>query len=211
MRRSALALVAANLVPLYGVLALGWTVGPILLFYWSENLVVGFFNVLKMARAQGSVANSRTTLNGRPVTMDSRGCLIFFFIVHYGIFTLAHGVFVIALFQPRGENLLWEIIPALLFLFASHGYSFFRHFIHGGEYRTVPFTRLFWQPYRRVIIMHLTIILGGFLVQALDSPLGVLLVLVALKILIDLMAHGWEHRGDARKSAPGEAAAGGRP
>ena len=87
MRSSALALVIANLAPLYGVLALGWKVAPIMVFYWAENLVVGFFNVLKMARAQGDVRNSGTTVNGRPVTMESRKGMILFFVIHYGGFT----------------------------------------------------------------------------------------------------------------------------
>ena len=55
LRASALALVVANLMPLAGVLALNWNVTPIMVFYWTENLVIGFYNVLKMRRAQGSV------------------------------------------------------------------------------------------------------------------------------------------------------------
>ena len=98
LRASTLALLAANLMPLLGVLAFDWSVAPIMIFYWSENLVVGFYNVLKMRRAQGSVAGSNTSLNGRPVQEADRGAMIFFFIVHYGIFTLVHGVFVMVLF-----------------------------------------------------------------------------------------------------------------
>jgi len=72
----------ANLVPLFGVLALGWNVTPIMIFYWSENLVVGFYNVLKMRRAQGSVAGSNTTLNGRQVAQTDRRAMIAFFMSH---------------------------------------------------------------------------------------------------------------------------------
>ena len=51
LRSSALALTIANLVPLFGVLALGWRGGALIVFYWAETLVIGFFAVLKMLRA----------------------------------------------------------------------------------------------------------------------------------------------------------------
>jgi hypothetical protein len=187
-------LVVANLVPLYGVLALGWKVAPIMVFYWTENLVIGFFNVLKMSRAQGAVGDSRMTLNGKPVTRDSRKALIFFFTVHYGGFTLGHGVFVLVMFSPALENVFSELGLALLVLSISHGYSYRRNFIGRGEYIHVSFTTLFWQPYARVIVMHLAIILGGALAASLGAPLGALLVLVGLKTVIDLIAHWLERR-----------------
>ncbi len=191
---SALALLAANLVPLYGVLALGWKVAPILVFYWVENLVVGFFNILKMARAQGALGDSYMTLNGKPVTRDSRKALMFFFALHYGGFTLGHGVFVMVMFSPGLRNLPGEMGLALLVLSVSHGYSYRRNFIGRGEYLNVSFARLFWQPYARVIVMHLTIIVGGALAAGLGSPLGALLVLVGLKTVIDLVSHRLERK-----------------
>jgi hypothetical protein len=194
LRSSALALVMANLMPLYGVLALGWKVAPILVFYWTENLVVGFINVLKMARAKGAVNAPNMTMNGRPVTQDSRKGLIIFFIFHYGGFTLGHGVFVMTLFHPERQSLPGEIILALLVLCISHGYSYQRNFIRSGEYLQASFARLFWQPYVRVVVMHITILAGGALAQSMGSPLGALLVLVALKTLIDLGGHWLEHK-----------------
>lgn len=194
VRSSTLALVVANLAPLYGVLALGWKVAPILVFYWVENLVVGFFNVLKMSRAQGAVGDSKMTLNGQPVTQGSRKALVYFFVLHYGIFTLAHGGFVLVMFSPDLKNALAELSLALLVLSISHGYSYRRNFIGRGEYLRVSFARLFWQPYARVIVMHLTIIAGGALAASLGAPLGALLVLVGLKTVIDLVAHWLEHR-----------------
>lgn len=194
IRSSALALVIANLAPLYGVLALGWKIAPIMVFYWTENVVVGILNILKMARAEGSVADSRTTLNGKPVTQGSRKALMFFFAVHYGFFTLGHGVFVMAVFSPDLENAASELILALLVLGASHGYSYRRNFIGRGEYLRVSFATLFWQPYPRIVIMHITILAGGALAGAMGSPIGGLLVLVGLKTLIDLGAHWLERK-----------------
>jgi len=55
---SLVALVIANALPLVGVLFLGWTVFPLVLLYWLENVVVGGFNVAKLLLAQPRVASS---------------------------------------------------------------------------------------------------------------------------------------------------------
>ena len=52
--RSAILLVAANLIPLVGVLLFGWSLWTILVLYWVENGIVGFWNVPKLLLAQGS-------------------------------------------------------------------------------------------------------------------------------------------------------------
>lgn len=194
LHSSALALVVANLVPVYGVLALGWKVAPIMVFYWTENLVVGFFNVLKMARARGPVGEPRMALNDKPVTEGSRRALISFFVLHYGLFTLVHGVFVMALFSPGRKESIAQLAMALLVLSISHGYSYRRNFIGRGEYLRASFVKLFWQPYARIIVMHVTIIAGGALAAAMGAPIGVLLVLVGLKTAFDLGAHWLERR-----------------
>ncbi len=194
LRASTLALLTANLMPLLGVLALNWNVAPIMIFYWSENLVVGFYNVLKMRRAQGSVEGSGTTLNDRPVHESDRKAMILFFFAHYGLFTLVHGLFILIMFGARMHGAISELGLALLFLTFSHGVSYRRNFIGRGEYQRVAFTTLFWQPYARVVIMHITILAGGAWAQAKGSPVYALVVLVTLKTLIDLGLHLLERR-----------------
>jgi hypothetical protein len=54
-------------------------------------------------------------------------------------------------------------------------------------------------PYARVVILHVTIILGAFVVAFLGAPIGALIVLVALKTAFDLGLHLRERRrADAR-------------
>jgi hypothetical protein len=48
-------------------------------------------------------------------------------------------------------------------------------------------------PYRRIAVLHIAIIAGGFLVASLGSPLGLLAALVALKIGMDIMLHNRAH------------------
>ena len=51
---------------------------------------------------------------------------------------------------------------------------------------------LMMRPYGRIIVLHITIILGAFLTMALGDPLWLLVVLVVLKSLVDLAMHGQE-------------------
>ena len=49
--------------------------------------------------------------------------------------------------------------------------------------------QLMQRPYGRIIILHVTIIAGGFLVTVLDNPFWMLPVLVVVKTSIDLRMH----------------------
>jgi len=79
-------------------------------------------------------------------------------------------------------------------LAASHLFSFIWNYLYRGEFRRAALTELMQQPYGRVVVLHLTILLGGFAAMLLGSPLWALLLLIGLKIALDLKAHLKEHR-----------------
>lgn len=174
---SAWFLLAANLVPLLGVLAFGWDLGTVMALFWAENAVIGVFMILRIAVVAGWGAFF----------------LVPFFALHYGVFTLVHGAFVLLLFVGDADATLRAVVPGIGALLLSHGVSFVVNFLLGSER---PVTRgmstasdLMVAPYRRVVVMHLTIIGGGFLILLLGAPVYALLLLVALKTGIDLRAH----------------------
>jgi Family of unknown function (DUF6498) len=214
------ALVLANLVPLFGVLFLGWDVGSLVVLYWSENLVIGGYTILKMLlKARGS-----------------ERFLVLFFTLHYGGFCAIHGFFVLQLTRFAGENwghpaaITWpgplaiiqmfinlaqqlmaaaprEFLLACLALVISHGVSFVLVYLGQKEYAHTTMSELMNAPYRRIAVLHIAIIAGGFLVAKMGSPLGLLVVLVALKIGMDIILHNRSHapRSQAAPSnAPGE-------
>ena len=200
---SAVVLVLVNLVPVYGVLALGWDVFPVVLLFWLENVVVGVLNVLRL-------------LVARPQEGASWAAKIFlvpFFCVHYGVFTLVHGIFVIVLFSGAelgdalGPDALatgvretistWEFGIPLLLLAGSHLFSFVWNFVLGGEYRRSTLKEIMIRPYGRIVVLHLAILFGGFLTMSLGSPVWALLLLIALKIGLDVKGHLRTHRRDA--------------
>ncbi|NQT02211.1 MAG: hypothetical protein HQ580_09320 [Planctomycetes bacterium] len=78
-----IALLAANAIPLFGVLFLDWDAFFIVLLYWSENLVIGFYTILKIVFSAVS----------HPAVHLGKLILIPFFIIHYGGFTAGHGLF----------------------------------------------------------------------------------------------------------------------
>ncbi len=49
------------------------------------------------------------------------------------------------------------------------------------------------EPYQRVVIMHVTLIIGGALRLLLNAPLAALILLILLKIVVDLKAHQKQH------------------
>ena len=183
---------AANATPLVGVLFLHWTVFSVLLLYWCENVIVGGFNVLRMLTADP----------GDGAAWAGKLFLIPFFCFHYGMFTFVHGLFVLTLFgdtsmrhnsfSPGGLVAAVEhagIGVGVAFLFLSHGVSFVHNYLMSGENRRASLPLLMAQPYARVMIMHVTILLGGFLVQAAGAPILAIVLLVILKTAIDLRAH----------------------
>ena len=201
-----LALLLANLIPVFGVLFMDWDVGAIIVLYWAENLVVGMYTILKMlvAGGYGAIGN------------------ILFFCVHYGGFAAIHGMFVLKLTEYAGISTLqtaetsWpgplvlaeklyhlvgnilnaapdEFLWVLLAMVLSHGVSFLLLFIGQDEYRVTTTSKLMRAPYQRVAILHITVIIGAFLIAKLDSPIGLLLVLVALKTGMDIILHNRTH------------------
>jgi hypothetical protein len=194
---SVLLLLAANLVPLYGVLFLDWKVFPLLMLFWLENVIVGVFNVFKMILASPA----------KPATWLGKVVAVPFFCIHYGMFTLVHGFFVFAMFsgdffgnaadldtasiiQTLGT---YQIGWAALALLLSHFISFTVNYIGKGEYKQSSLSDLMGQPYGRVVVLHVTILLGGFLIGFLGSPVIALLLLIVLKMYIDVQAHLKEH------------------
>jgi hypothetical protein len=138
--------------------------------------------------------------------------LIPFFCFHYGMFTFVHGVFVVALFgggMNHGAGFLnvpmiLQIIRdnhlALPFagLAVSRIISFCQNFLWRGEFRHTNVMVQMVQPYGRVVLMHVTILIGGFLMMLLHSPAAGLALLVVLKMAFDLAGH----QGEREKFLP---------
>jgi hypothetical protein len=200
------ALIVANLIPLVGALFFSWNVWMILIVYWLENGVVGVFNVLKMLKAEGAPGDAAANwrMNGRPVNDVSKAGLVPFFVMHYGIFWFVHGVFVLMLpvfgsMESDAVDMVTGFQPltipfAVLALMISHGLSYWFNFIKGGEYRRVSAAGQMFAPYGRLVVLHITIIIGGMAIAFTGAPAAAVAILVGLKTVLDVGFHLAEHR-----------------
>lgn len=187
-------LIIANLVPLYGALVLGWNIFAIVLSYCLETFAIGVFHVFKMLAAkEGGVL---------------KFFMVPFFIFHYNMFVLVQTFFVVIFMSKKNshqdqndghyEQLVdnavidnWWWFP--LILMVSHLFSFFFNYIGKKEYKTKNVMDMMIEPYGRIFIQQFTVIGGAFLMIALGSPIGLLLILIVLKIAVDLISHIKEH------------------
>lgn len=191
------ALVVTNLLPLVGVFLFKWDAALILLLYWMENVIIGVINLIKLAKVKADPG-------GPPL-----GFVLPFFLAHYGIFTFVHGVFVMV-FSSVGSDGLADVGPNLgmitqlfsskwfvinlLALAVSHGFSLMTNFFGKKEYEKLTRKDQMMQPYARIIVLHIALLFGGVITIYFGNPVGVLVILIAGKIVLDLKLHNKEHR-----------------
>jgi hypothetical protein len=184
-------IIASNLLPIFGLLFLGWSMGSVMILYWVENIMVGFFTLLKMIFADEQAGMWLVRLPA-----------MLFFCVHFGGFCAVHLIFILVLFMPQfHQPLNLQAIPAvfldllvglwlpILGMFISYSISFYQHYLGDGVYQRVTIYNLMAEPYPRIIPMHFGLILAGFFVVALGSPIGVVILLVLLKTGAEVLAY----------------------
>ena len=67
------------------------------------------------------------------------------------------------------------------------------NYLGKGEWKVQTVAQLFSSPYKRIIVMHLTLLLGMFASFIFGQSIFILLIFVALKIVVDLRAHVQQH------------------
>jgi hypothetical protein len=204
---STVILLAANLLPLLGIVFWHWDAFLLLVLYWMETAVIGFWTIMAIVAAPLETV-------GPAARGTSRLFIVSFFIVHAGIFMSVHFMFLWQLFSgawSRDVHGVGDFIRVIVIgtglwvplaaLFVSRGVSFLLTTFGG---RLLPAWLAPAQPdagdnllsekgllggfYGRIIVMHVTIIFGGFIAIAIGS-IAPLVFLVVLKTWIDLKLH----------------------
>lgn len=212
--RSAWFLVGANVLPLLGALLLGWDLGTIMALFWAENLVVGVYAILRIAlvaRWFGLFLVPFFTFHYGIFTLG-HGVFVFALFVGEATFVRTLGTVVpavVALFLSHGASFVTNFLRGgeRDRMRAAVGTIKMRKTGPGSWEGDVPADlppesarglldvgKLMSAPYRRVVVMHVTIIAGGFLLAAFGSTAPALALLVVLKTGIDLRAHLQERR-----------------
>ena len=192
---STAALVAGNLVPLFGAAHLGWSLPGILVMYWIETGVIGPINALKILKAM------RLTGSGgeRKISRESGGSswiLSLGWLGIYEFFWLFVGVLVLQIagggFYLGASRTGWTGAPLDVVLWGTAGLvgsqlvSFYLDYVRGDRYRRVSSLELLRDPFVRVFVLFGAITLGGVGIAILGAPIGFLVILVIVKTVLEV-------------------------
>ena len=179
-----------NLIPVAGVLWLGWDAGQILMLYWVENLIIGVMALVRILTARGV----DEPVNGAPPEGPVRlGC---FFTFHYGVFTLVHGVFTMVLASRilGCADVLWSRVFAnpvfhwaVLAAAAIQVVILVRDWWRSGLWRrSTPFMEMF-RPYGRIVVLHVTVLACAWWLSETSAPAWAVLILCLTKAVVELV------------------------
>jgi len=179
----------SNLLPLLGVLFLGWDVYTLLVYYWCETLIVAFWTVVTIACRKGKIG----VRSDDPATRTGSPYAALLVAMHVGVFIAIHLLLMSTLYGQEWPGHLDS--PAV----------FIETFIIGqGLWPMLTLTfiqraAVFWDAggaenlppavvglYVRIAVIQVVIVLGAWGVMLLDSGLIGVVLLVAAKTMLDL-------------------------
>ena len=185
-----LAAIGSAVVMAVGIAVFGWPTFTVLALYWLENVIVGGLTALRIL-----AAGSRTARYGESLAATA------FFCVHYGLFCAVHGIIVATLFggmrsmsgtidplflmidRIAADRLGVLVVAAMIVAAALDAWRAMAA-VDAGDGKAVR--RIMAEPYGRIVVLHVVLLAGGFLMAALQLPSLAALLLVAIKLLYDL-------------------------
>ncbi len=206
-------LIIANLIPVIGVLFLSWSAKEVFLVYCLETIIIGCFTLLKML-ITGLVKKKDDWHSQGSVSKQPFWLFMLFFLVHYGLFvTVQMGIFFafsdigdqfgITFFNffSKWSSMLTNDTYIMLAVFiVSYGFRFTTDFILSGDYKTSSLGYLMFQPYGRIFIQQLTVILGSMFLSFGAGKIFIL-VFALIKIFFEVFI---DFDSIFRKAAKGE-------
>lgn len=185
LRNPLITILLVNLIPVIGILFFEWRIGHVVVLFWLESMMIGFFNLLRILLAQGK--------NG--LVPQKRIGTALFFLVHYFGFMIGQGVFIFAAVLSKDDWMtLYKLNLPLVFagLLLFYSFNFIVDFILSGEFQRKTPDSFFFRPYGRVAIQQILILGGGWLIESgkLPRETAFTLVLVGMKIVVDFATLG---------------------
>lgn len=188
-------LLITNLIVIILAIVQKWNIGEILWIYWMQSIIIGVFYFLKILIVNNiSIELPIQNYPNRKYFGNLKYFLAVFFLIHYGIFHLVYMAFLSMPFFLNLEIYKFsfyslEILISVGLFFANHLFSFLYNFRQDRE-KKMNINSVIFQPYLRIIPIHLTIIAGGFL---FNQNIIILLFFLILKTFSDLVMHVREH------------------
>lgn len=213
-RRDAIAAALFGLIPVLGILLWNWSPLALLLLFGFENVVIGV----------RQVAMTLLVARARPTeTLGAVGQAMFF-VIHYGGFCAGHIFFSVLLVYVMGPgapppdadggypvelsvafgNALQTTGAAWLGIVGVLAFQALQmlEFVRAREAQTVSLNRLMGEPYVRIMVLHIVIIVGAGLVLNSGLPPKVFVALALYKLAVDVGEVLWRaHRKPKAKTA----------
>lgn len=209
---SLIGLLVANGFTIWLVLTEDPSLTDALWIYWGQSVVIGLLTIARIfaygiapEKMMQSIQQAKAPLSQTVANRIAKWLLAPFFLVHYGGFHLVYALFLLA-FSADIDNAtgfggqethVTVIVTAVSFFAFAHVLSFVLHH-HAEKARKTTVDEFISRAYGRIIPMHFTILLGGFLTAFFkDASLSVMLLFLTLKAVSDVGAHIAEHRNEA--------------
>jgi hypothetical protein len=184
-------LLLSNLVTVFFAIKEHWNLLILMWIYWFQSITIGFFNFIRILQLK-EFPSKDFIINDKAVQL-TKGIKIFFaffFLVHYGLFHFGYMTFFLQGILPEKygnptnfADLIYVFLTALFF-FINHLFSYVYNRPKDTKKQNID--ALMFYPYARIIPMHLTIIFGSYLADALPFFL-------VLKTFVDCIMHIIEH------------------
>lgn len=186
-------IMVASLLPLAGVIFFNWDLKSVMLIYWLESLISGAFVALKLYIRPP----------WHPGLLFARIFVLSFYLLFWLGFVVAHLLVILVLFHPGGPEAFefpdrfeafitmvfaeWMLLPAAILLL-TYGWQFIRDWLLAAGWQRVSELRLLGGLLGRVIVIHIILVVGGYVVLTFGQPLILLFMLIAAKLGMDLLA-----------------------
>lgn len=199
-------LIISNLSIIFFAVVDGIGLLQILWIYWIQSVIIGVFNFIKIISLK-EFSTEGLKQGSKPVeeTKVAKFSIAFFFLFHYGIFHFVYALFLSsglpALFgSGSGKAGSTYIYYATLIFLINYTIEFI-YYLKEREPRP-NLAKMMAAPYTRIIPMHLTIILGGFIgmgsvVFSLDAGITLIIFFTLIKTCIDVVSHNTESLNSA--------------
>lgn len=194
-------LLIANLIPVMGVWFFGWSAKQVFLVYCFETIIIGIFNLIRMfiSGISGRTTDTWETTGGSKIKQPF-WLFMLFFLAHYGMFVAIqmgiffsvsgigdeHGITFFNFFSEWPSLLTKEAYIMLGVFTISYGFRITTDFILTGDYKTSSLGNLMFQPYGRIFIQQVTVILGSMFLS-FGAGKVFILIFAAIKIFFEIL------------------------
>jgi hypothetical protein len=196
---SLVALIAVNLVPIIGLIFLGWSPLRLLFYFWAECGVIAFFTILRLIiePIDEEVELDLPILQGEAMAFVSkkwqRPALIFVFTV-YSLLSLIISALLYVLFLGfpailiNSDQLgaaLFQLLYSSVPLLIVHGIIFAANFL-AGEDKKIGVKLQINQSLNRILFILTIIFLVGIVLKVIGLSSPYFIIVVVIKALLDL-------------------------